>query len=82
MSIESRGPQRFQLTSIALCRFVDGEIALQLSVRLEISRFISRVFMDHIGAVVLEISQRKEDDISGNDPDLSTSQLATRLKNK
>jgi hypothetical protein len=42
----------------------------QLAVRLEIPGLVARVFLDHVGFVVLEFTQGQEDDVALVDPDL------------
>jgi hypothetical protein len=40
--------------------------------RFQIPRLVSGIFDNYIGLVVLELSQREEDDISLVDPDLAS----------
>lgn len=43
---------------------------LQLSVGLEVTSFVRSVSVDNISTVVLELSEREEDDVADNDPNL------------
>lgn len=43
---------------------------LQLSVGLEVTSFVRSVSVDNISTVVLELSEREEDDVAHNDPNL------------
>ena len=56
----------------ALCRLVDLEVRLELPVRLQITRLVGRVLVDDVCALVLELSEREEDDVAGYDPDLGS----------
>jgi hypothetical protein len=60
-------------SSLVLRSFVDLEVRLELAVRLQITRLVGGVFVDDIRSVVLEVSQRQENDITRNDPDLTVS---------
>lgn len=43
---------------------------LQLSIGLEVTSFVRSVSVDNISTVVLEISEREEDDVADNNPNL------------
>lgn len=58
---------------VAVGGLVDGEVGLELAVRLEVARLVGRVAVDHVGLVVLELAEREEDDVTGRDPDLPVS---------
>ena len=47
---------------------VDLEIALELSIRFQIPGLVRSVFVNHIGAVVLEVAQGDEDDVAYYNP--------------
>lgn len=51
--------------------FVDFSGFRQFAVRLQIPRFVRRVLDDHVGLVVLEVTERKEDDVALVDPHLT-----------
>ena len=55
----------------ALCLLVDRKVRLELSVRLQITRLVRRVLVDDVCSLVLELSEREEDDIARCDPDLA-----------
>ena len=50
---------------------MDLDIGFELAIGLEITCFVGGVSVDDVGAVVLEISEGEEDNVSGNDPDLA-----------
>lgn len=43
---------------------------LQLSIGFEVTSFVRSVSVDNISTVVLEISEREEDDVADNNPNL------------
>lgn len=53
-----------------LCLLVDRKVGFELSVRFQVTRLIRGVFMDDVCSLILELSEREEDDIAGGDPDL------------
>lgn len=51
-------------------RLVDLCRLWQLAVRLQVPRLVGRILLDDVCLVVLEVSQREQDDVSLVDPDL------------
>jgi hypothetical protein len=54
----------------AISTLGDLEVRLELAVGLERTRLVGRVAVDDVGLVVLEVTEREEDDVALGDPDL------------
>ena len=75
------GLLEFDLSTLVLAeslRLVDLGSVWQLSVLLERSRLVGRVLLDNVGLVVLEVTERDEDNVTLVDPDL-LAELATNV---
>jgi hypothetical protein len=57
-----------KLTTLA--SLVDLEVGLELAVSLERTGLVGGVTVDDIGLVVLEVTEREEDNVTASDPDL------------